>query len=73
MGAFARKVSGLLAVCGGTEESVPCTVKLVVPAAVAVPEIAPVAESRARPAGNAPCVTENVRGVMPPVISSDPG
>jgi hypothetical protein len=38
----------------GVEESVARTVKLVVPAAVGVPEIIPVVADRLRPAGSVP-------------------
>ena len=40
--------------------SVTCTVKLVVPMAVGVPEITPVLEARLSPAGNAPTETDQV-------------
>jgi hypothetical protein len=38
-----------------------------VPAAVGVPVIAPVVESRVRPLGSAPVATEKVNGAVPPV------
>ena len=41
----------------GVSESVTVTVKLTVPEAVGVPEIAPVAPLRVRPAGKLPVVT----------------
>jgi hypothetical protein len=44
----------------GVSESVTVTVKFVVPAVVGVPEIAPVAELRIRPAGKLPVVTLHV-------------
>ena len=44
----------------GVSESVTVTVKFVVPEAVGVPEIAPVAVLRVRPAGRLPVVTDHV-------------
>jgi hypothetical protein len=51
----------------GVSESVTVTVKFVVPEAVGVPEMAPVAALRVRPAGKLPVVTAHEYGVMPPV------
>ena len=51
----------------GVSESVTVTVKFVVPEAVGVPEMTPVAPLRARPAGKLPVVTAHEYGVMPPV------
>jgi hypothetical protein len=54
-------LSCLLAVwCVGVVESVAVTVKVEVPAAVGVPEIAPVDALRFNPAGNVPTVTLQV-------------
>jgi hypothetical protein len=43
------------------------TVKFAVPEAVGVPEMAPVAPLRVRPAGKLPLVMVHEYGVMPPV------
>jgi hypothetical protein len=40
---------------------------LLVPVAVGVPEIRPVAEARLRPAGRVPTVTDHAYGVVPPL------
>jgi len=45
-------------VCAGLPESVTVAVKLVVPLAVGVPEITPVAEASDRPAGRLPLVID---------------
>lgn len=45
-------------VCAGLPASVTVAVKLVVPVAVGVPEIRPVAEARLSPAGRLPVVTD---------------
>ena len=51
----------LVAACGaGVSESVAVTVKFEVPAAVGIPEIAPVALFRDSPAGKLPVVTDQV-------------
>jgi hypothetical protein len=51
----------------GVSESVTVTVKFAVPEAVGVPEMAPVAPLRVRPAGKLPLVMVHEYGVMPPV------
>jgi hypothetical protein len=56
-----------VAVCIGTELSVTCTVKPVVPFAFGVPVIAPVAAFRDAQEGRLPKEIENVYGVFPPV------
>jgi len=50
--------------------SVTCTVKLNEPAAVGVPERAPLAASSEMPAGRAPAMTAQVYGAVPPVAAS---
>jgi hypothetical protein len=50
--------------------SVTRTVKLNVPVAVGVPEITPVPLFKERPAGNAPTVTDQLNGVVPPLAAS---
>src|SRR5262245_2585169 len=47
--------------------SVAVIVKLNASETVGVPVIAPVAESRAKPSGRSPALTENVTGATPPV------
>ena len=47
-------------VCAGLPASLIVTVKLLVPVAVGVPEIRPVAEASLRPAGRLPLVTDQV-------------
>lgn len=47
-------------VCAGFPASVTVTVKLEVPVAVGVPEIAPVAAAREMPAGRLPVVTDQL-------------
>jgi N-acetylglucosamine-6-phosphate deacetylase len=56
----------LVAVKAGVLASATCTVKFEVPAAVGVPEIAPVELASVSPAGNVPAVTLHVYGEMPP-------
>lgn len=56
------------ACCTGEEESVTCTVKLDGPALVGVPLIVPPL-LKLRPAGNAPEVTVQEYGVVPPVAA----
>jgi len=51
----------------GVSASVTVTVKFVVPEAVGVPEITPVAPFKINPAGKLPVVTAQLYGVMPPV------
>ena len=54
-------------VCAGLPASLIVTVKLLVPVAVGVPEICPVAEARLSPAGKLPAVTDQTYGVVPPL------
>jgi len=56
--------------CGGLPPSLTVTVKLLVPLAVGVPEIRPVAEARLSPAGRLPLLTDQVYGVVPPLACS---
>jgi hypothetical protein len=51
----------------GELESVAVTVKVVVPDAVGVPVMEPVAGTRLSPAGRDPEVTDHVTGAVPPV------
>jgi len=61
----------LVAVCAvGAVESVTLTVKLLVPEAVGVPEIAPVDAFSVNPAGKAPALKDQEYGVVPPVAVS---
>ncbi len=60
-------LSACEALCGGLLESVTFTVKLEVPAVVAVPEITPVLLFKLRPAGNVPVVMLHVTGGVPPL------
>jgi len=55
--------------CGGLAPSLTVTLKLLVPEAVGVPEIRPVAEARLSPAGRPPW-TDQVYGVVPPLACS---
>jgi hypothetical protein len=71
-GASVRRVRDLLAVCCGDEESATCTVKLEVPALVAVPVIAPELEPSDSPAGKEPELMEKVNGAVPPVVLMEP-
>jgi hypothetical protein len=57
-------------VCTGLPASLTVTVKLLVPVAVGVPEIRPVAEARLRPAGRLLALTDQVYGVVPPLACS---
>jgi hypothetical protein len=60
-------LNGRLWVCAvGVLESVTVTVKFALPAAVGVPEIVPELLS-VNPAGSAPAVSVQVKGVMPPL------
>jgi hypothetical protein len=60
-----------VAVCAvGAVESVTLTVKLNDPAVVGVPEIVPLAAANVRPAGNAPELTLQLYGVVPPLADS---
>src|SRR5262245_42271940 len=54
------------AVSGVVLESVAVTVKVDTPAAVGVPEMAPLAAASARPAGSDPLVTAHEMGARPP-------
>jgi hypothetical protein len=63
-------LSALLAFCCGVELSPTWTVKLLVPAAVGVPVMAPVAAFKERPAGKAPTVTDQEYGNVPPVADN---
>jgi hypothetical protein len=47
-------------VCAGLPPSLTFTVRLLVPLALGVPEISPVAEARLRPAGRLPAVTDHL-------------
>ena len=51
----------------GLPASASLTVKLAVPTAVGVPLMTPLVLLSVRPAGSAPCVIDQVYGVMPPV------
>src|SRR5271163_3411743 len=57
-----------VAVTGGVDESVTCTVKLKVPTALVVPLTMPLL--RVRPEGSDPAVIVNVYGVAPPATIS---
>jgi hypothetical protein len=50
--------------------SVTCTVKLLVPVAVGVPEITPVPDARVSPAGKAPEMIDQLYGGVPLVAAS---
>ena len=56
--------------CGGAPESAAWTVKLLVPAVVGEPVIAPVEALRDSPAGSEPIETVQVIGATPPVDCS---
>ena len=49
--------------------SVNMTVKLYVPAVVGVPDIMPVDAPRVSPVGSAPADTDQVNGVVPPLVA----
>jgi len=49
--------------------SLTCTVKVLTPMVVGVPEIAPVVVLRVSPAGREPEVTDQLYGVFPPAAS----
>ena len=53
----------------GDSESVTCAVMVKLPEAVGEPLIAPVAEFKVTPAGNAPAVMAQLYGVVPPVAA----
>lgn len=68
--AVTMMLSACVAVCAfGLVESLTCTVKLKVPAEVGVPEMAPVAEARLRPAGSEPWLMLQVYGDVPPLAA----
>jgi hypothetical protein len=48
--------------------SVAVIVKSYAPAADGVPEIVPVVASKDKPVGNAPVLTENATGAVPPLV-----
>lgn len=62
--------SAWVAVRAGFPESVALTVKLEVPAAVGVPETAPVDAFKERPDGRVPDETLHAYGVLPPVAAT---
>ena len=62
--------SAALACCAGDPMSLTVTVKLVVPAAVGVPEITPVDAFRVNPAASDPELTDQVSLPVPPVAAS---
>ena len=61
------RLSGLVAASEFASDT--CTVKLLVPDAVGVPEIAPVLDASASPAGKVPETMDQVKGVVPPVAA----
>ena len=63
-------LSAFVTFCWGVPASAAWTVKLVVPAVVGEPVIAPVAALRDSPAGSEPIETDQVIGVTPPVDCS---
>ena len=63
-------LNDFVAVCAvGAVESVTLAVKLNDPAVVGVPEIVPLAAASVRPAGNAPALTLQLYGVVPPLAA----
>jgi hypothetical protein len=66
--ALTMMVSDLVAV--SALASVTLTVKVLVPVPAGVPEITPVVEASANPAGKVPEVTDQLYGVVPPVAAS---
>jgi hypothetical protein len=60
------------AISGGVEASETCPVKLNWPVAVGVPLIPPLVLDNDNPAGNAPDITLNVYGAVPPTTSKVP-
>ncbi len=50
--------------------SVTCTVKLLGPAVVGVPETTPVADASVSPAGSTPAEIDQVYGVVPPLAAN---
>lgn len=67
-GGFMVKLNALDTVAAAA--SVAVTVKPTVVAVVGVPEITPVAAASDRPAGKDPTVTDQVKGVVPPLAAS---
>jgi hypothetical protein len=65
--ALTRTLSDLVAVSELASET--CTVNVLVPDPVGVPEIIPVAGSSARPAGKLPEMTDQLSGGVPPVAA----
>ena len=65
---FTMMLSACVAVCALL--SVAFTVKLLVPAAVGVPEITPVLAASDMPVGSVPETTDQVYGVVPPLAAS---
>jgi len=65
---FTVRLSGFVAV--RELASVTCTVKLVVPVPVGVPEITPVLEVSTSPVGRVPTVIDQLQGFIPPVTAS---
>ena len=61
------RLSDLVAVCMGLPASLTWTVKLKVPAAVGVPEMAPLLGLSVRPGGRDPLATDQVYGRVPPL------
>jgi hypothetical protein len=63
----------MLSVFVATRESasVTCTVKVLVPVPVGVPEIALVLDANVNPRGKLPTVMDHVLGVVPPETASD--
>jgi hypothetical protein len=59
-------VKDFVAVAGGAALSFAWIVKLEFPAAPGVPRMTPVDGSRDKPAGNAPALTDQVYGGVPP-------
>jgi hypothetical protein len=70
-GADTTTDNGSELVCAGVLESLTVIVKLVVPVAVGLPEMMPLAGLRVRPAGRLP-VTDQVYGAVPPVALRAP-
>lgn len=58
--------------CAGLPLSIAVAVKLYVPCAVGVPEIAPLEAASERPDGNLPDVIDQVYGAVPPVALNWP-
>src|SRR5579871_4702960 len=67
-GAMTLMLSGPVAI--SEFASVNCTVKLLMPLPVGVPEIIPVLEASVSPVGSVPDAMDHVYGVVPPVAAS---